>query len=210
MPDVSPDLMVAEGAIYFRRRPDPARRAAVVRKLQSSPEVGAIFTAPKAAGVSEGIEPGTLSFDVARWNHPSRAGDILVSANWTARQNAAGFSGTTTASGTAGHGSSSPYDIHNTLIAAGPSFRERTVSDVPTGNVDIAPTVLRILGVAVPNAIKGRVIEEGFREGPAPAAIRVEQSVATVRTSDGAYTLTAHLSTAAGRTYLDRTDVARK
>ena len=46
----------------------------------------------------EGIVPGTLSFDVARWNHP-RSGDILVSANWTRETNDAGFAGKTTQEG---------------------------------------------------------------------------------------------------------------
>ncbi len=71
-----------------------------------------------------GIVPGTLSFNVARWNH-QRSGEVLVSANWTRGRNKAGFAGTTTQGGVAGHGTSSPYDIHNTLIAAGPDFRER-------------------------------------------------------------------------------------
>ena len=52
------------------------------RALQKRPAVGAIFTRPRPAGGFEGMVPGTLSFDVARWNH-ARAGDILVSSNWS-------------------------------------------------------------------------------------------------------------------------------
>ena len=52
--------------------------------------------------------------------------------------------------GVAGHGSSSPYDVHNTLIAAGPDLREHAVSDVPTGNADLAPTLLTADGPARP------------------------------------------------------------
>jgi hypothetical protein len=89
--------------------------------LQARPEVGAIFTRPRAPGNAEGSVPGTLSFDIARWNHP-RSGDILVSSNWNRDVNDAGFAGKTTDGNVAGHGSSSPYDIHNTLIAAGPDF----------------------------------------------------------------------------------------
>jgi predicted AlkP superfamily pyrophosphatase or phosphodiesterase len=210
MPDGSPDLVVAEGAVYFRSGPDPARRALLVKALQSRPEVGAIFTAAASPHASEGVVPGTLSFDLIRWNHPSRAGDVLVSANWTSDKNAAGFAGTTTDGGVAGHGTSSPYDIHNTLIAAGPSFRERAVSHVPTGNVDIAPTVLRLIGVSVPNTMAGRVITEGLRSGPAPSSIAVQHADRVVRTPDESYTLTAHLSTVDGRTYLDFTEVTRK
>lgn len=210
MPDGSPDLVVAEGAIYFRGGPDPARRVALVRALQQRPEVGAIFTAARAPGAADGVAPGTLSFDLARWRHPSRAAEILVSANWTAAKNEAGFEGVTTNGGTAGHGTSSPYDIHNTLIAAGPAFREAAVSDAPTGNVDIAPTVLRLLGLPVPSAMAGRVIAEGLRSGPSPSSVAVERSTQIVKTPDGSYVLTAHLSTTSGRTYLDYTEVARK
>jgi predicted AlkP superfamily pyrophosphatase or phosphodiesterase len=209
LPDGSPDIVVAEGAVHFRSASDPARVAAVVAALQKHPEVGAIFTRPRPGGGSEGVVPGTLSFDIARWYHPDRSGDVLVSENWTDRKNATGFAGTTTDSGAAGHGSTSPYDMHNTLIAAGPDFREHAESQVPTGNVDVAPTLVRLLGLDVPKTMTGRVIEEGLRSGPSPVSIRVAHSMETVRTADGSYELTAHISTVGGRRYLDYTVVRR-
>jgi predicted AlkP superfamily pyrophosphatase or phosphodiesterase len=207
--DGSPDIVVAEGAINFRTPPDTARVAAIVAALQKSPPVGAIFTRAKPGGGSEGVVAGTLSFDVVRWAHP-RSGEILVSPNWNAEKNEAGYAGTTTATGVAGHGSTSPYDVHNTLIAAGPDFREHTVSDVPTSNVDLAPTLLTLLGVKVPASMTGRVIEEALRNGRPVASIDVAHTVETVTTRDGSYALTAHLSRAAGKTYLDFTDVKRR
>jgi arylsulfatase A-like enzyme len=208
MSDGSPDLVVAEGAIHFRAGADPGRVAAIVTALQRRPEVGAIFTRPAPRGGSEGIVPGTLSFDVARWNHP-RSGEILVSANWTRAKNAAGFEGQTTQSGVAGHGASSPYDVHATLIAAGPDFREHATSDVPTSNVDLAPTLLRLLAVEAPKTMTGRAIAEALRNGPSIASVRVQHVNETVRTADGTYELTAHISVAAGHRYLDSTDVKR-
>jgi arylsulfatase A-like enzyme len=206
MADGTKDLVVAEGAIYVRGAADPARVSAIVAALQRRPEVGAIFTRPAAAGGREGIVPGTLSFDVARWNHP-RSGDILVSANWTDKKNAAGFAGTTTQTGVAGHGTSSPFDIHNTLIAAGPDFREHATSDAPTSNVDVAPTLLRLLGLPAAPSMTGRVIEEGLRNGRPATAVR--RSTETVRTPDGSYVLTANISSVAGYRYLDSTSVTR-
>ena len=152
---------------------------------------------------------GTLSFAVARWNHP-RSAEILVSANWNADKNEGGYPGKTTSTGVAGHGSTSPYDVHNTLIAAGPDFREHAVSEAPTGNVDLAPTLLRLLGMTIPASMTGRVIEEGLRSGPPIASMRVERATERVTSPDGAYTLTAHESKAAGKTYLDFTDVKRR
>lgn len=208
MPDGTKDLAVAEGAIYLRAGRDPARVAAIVAALQQRPEVGAIFTRAERDGSMRGGVPGTLSFDAARWNH-RRAGDILVSANWTDRANDAGYRGTTAQGGVAGHGTSSPFDIHNTLIAAGPDFREAAASEVPTGNVDIAPTLLRLLGLPVPATMAGRVIAEGLRSGPMPASVKVEHARETVSTPDGGYRLTVHTSTVAGHRYLDFTDVKR-
>lgn len=201
MPDGTPDLMVAEGSIHFRAGWDAARAGTIVAALQKRPEVGAIFT-------RDGAVAGTLSLDTVRWNHPTRSGDILVSANWSSDVNASGVPGKTTSTGTAGHGSSGVYDIHNTLLAAGPAFREHAASSVPTGNVDIAPTLLRLMGLHIPPSMSGRVIEEGLRNGPLPGTIKVSKTRSTAR-RDG-YELSAYFSTAAGKTYLDYTTVSRK
>ena len=209
LPDGSPDIVVAEGAINFRGAVDLARVTAIVAMLQKQPPAGAIFTRSKPDGGAEGIVPGTLSFGLARWSHP-RSGEILVSANWNADRNEAGYAGKTTDSGVAGHGTSSPYDVHNILIAAGPDFREHASSDVPTGNVDLAPTLLRLLGLNIPASMTGRVIEEALRNGPSISSLKVDRVTETVKTPDGNYELTAHLSRAAGRTYLDFTDVKRR
>lgn len=207
MADGSKDIVVAEGAIYLRGPRDPARVNVIVSALQRRPEVGAIFTRPARTGGTEGVVPGTLSFDVVHWNHP-RAGDILVSANWADAFDTDGFRGTTTQAGVAGHGSTSPFDIHNTLIAAGPDFFERGVSQVPTANVDIAPTLLRLLGIPVPRGMTGRVLEEALRNGP-DRQTPVTSSEETVKTPDSSYVLTAHFSMAAGHRYLDSTSVTR-
>jgi arylsulfatase A-like enzyme len=222
MDDGSPDLVVAEGAIYLRNKSDASRMQTIVAALQRRPEVGAIFTqarrlftpgsAAEGAGndkAFEGVVPGTLSFDVARWNNASRSGDILVSANWSRAANSAGFPGTTTQEGVAGHGTSSPYDIHNTLIAAGPDFREHATSEIPTGNVDLAPTLLQLLGLPVPQSMTGRVLREALREGPTVSAVRVEHLTETVSTPDRTYKLTAHISVVEGHRYLDYTEVSR-
>jgi len=194
----SNDIVVAEGAIYLRR-PDASRVSAIVAALQQRPEVGAIFT-------RDGVD-GTLSFAVARWNH-ARSGDILVSANWTGKANAAGFKGTTTQEGVAGHGTSSPYDVHNALIAAGPDFREHATSSLPTGNVDLAPTLLRLLGITPPSSMTGRVIVEGLRNGPIAGS--QTKGTRVVQSAEGTYTLEAHFSIVGTHRYLDYTEVTRR
>jgi len=207
--DGSRDIAVAEGAIYLRGAPDPTRLAALVGALQKNPAVGALFTRPGPRRGAEGVVAGTLSYDVVRWNHP-RSGDILVSPNWTSAKNEAGYAGTSTQTGVAGHGASSPYDIHNTLMAAGPDIREHAVSDIPTGNVDLAPTLLRLAGLEPLDTMTGRVIEEALRGGRASGSIRVEHRTETARTADRSYEVVAHISLAAGHRYLDYTKVSRR
>ena len=200
LPDGSPDIVVAESAIYFRGAHDRARVGAVVAELQRQPPVGAIFTRDAL--------PGTLPLDLARGRHP-RAGDILVSANWNADKNEFGYEGYTTQTGAAGHGAASPYDVHNALFAVGPDFRTETTSDAPTGNVDVAPTVLRVLGLEVVPTMTGRVIVEAFRNGPAPSSLAIDRSTVVAASADGSYRATAHLSSTDGRRYLDYTEVTR-
>jgi arylsulfatase A-like enzyme len=62
------------------------------------------------------------------------------------------------------HGSLSKYDMTNTLIAAGPDFKAGFVNQTPSGNADVAPTVLHLLGVDNP-AFDGRVLEEALVTG---------------------------------------------
>ena len=60
------------------------------------------------------------------------------------------------------HATLSRFDMHNTLIAAGPDFHRGKMTDLPSGNVDLAPTILRILGIKPPQQLDGRVLSEAM------------------------------------------------
>jgi hypothetical protein len=60
------------------------------------------------------------------------------------------------------HGSFSPVDVHNTLLASGPDFRENFTDTLPSGNVDVAPTIARILDLDLP-AAEGRPLFEALQ-----------------------------------------------
>lgn len=136
----------------------------IVRFLQTQDFAGPIFTlAPRK---------GTFSMDEGLI-HSRQAPDIVVSFRWTADTNANGAPGfvisesqgsnLSLGSGQkATHVSLSPFDLHNTLVAAGPDFREGFVDETPSGNVDLVPTVLRILGVKALRATDGRVLSEAL------------------------------------------------
>ena len=152
--------------------------------------------------------PGTLAFADARWDH-ERSAAILFSPAWTAAENEYGYRGTAASYGTAGHGSTSPYDIHNTLIAAGPDLRAGVEVFLPTSNVDFAPTFLYLLGMIAAPTMTGRVLTTALVDGPElPADERPAELAA--ETPDGGYRASAQLSLAFGRHYLDSATAERR
>lgn len=203
------NVFIVEGGIYVKHG-DPEVIQRIVKLLQQTPWVGAIFTRPAKPGQPEGSVPGTLSLELAHWAH-ARAADILISANWTDGMNQHGYRGTSTQKGVAGHGTSSPFDIHNTLIAAGPDIKQGVASDVPSGNVDFAPTLCFLNGIKPPAAMQGRVLKELLRGGPAPAKVEVRTVVqqTQAQTGNGAYHLELSRSTVDGTDYLNFTRVRR-
>lgn len=209
LPDGSPRIVTGDTAIYVR---DGNRDVVnqIVRTMQRTAGIGAIFTRASTPGALSGSVEGTLSFDAARWAH-ARSGQILYSRDWTDGKNQYGVAGTSASNGVAGHGSSSPFEIHNTLIAAGPDLKEGATVTTPSGNVDFAPTFLHLLGIAVPSTMQGRPLVEGLRSTKATPVVRSMEHA--VRTADGAYNLTAHFSivntNGADYRYLDYTKVTR-
>jgi hypothetical protein len=75
------------------------------------------------------------------------------------------------------HGSFGVTDVHNTLIANGPSFVAGTISN-PSGNVDVAPTVAYLLGLSMPQA-DGRILNEALVTPASKSAATVVPSVVT-------------------------------
>jgi len=142
------------------------KRADVVAFLSSQSWVGPIFT--QGQGDINGQVLGTLSFDVVQLNH-IRTPDVMFSRNWSSQKNEYGVPGYVYgANGIASHGSCSPYDLHNVLIAKGPSFKTGDISDYPSGVVDIAPTILHLVLGQIPTQMDGRILAESLKVGDAP------------------------------------------
>ncbi len=55
--------------------------------------------------------------------------------------------------------------MNNILLASGPDFKKGLLSDFPSGNIDVAPTVLWLLGVKPPRPMDGRVLFEALAAG---------------------------------------------
>jgi predicted AlkP superfamily pyrophosphatase or phosphodiesterase len=186
---VSEDVVVAEGAIYVKDH-DEALIKKIVLKLQAQDWIGGIFTKAAKKGSVKGWVNGTISFEAIHWNHPERAGDILVDYNWNDDKNNMGYPGTSFSRGVAGHGGFSPYEVHIALLAAGPSFKQSFDSELPTSNVDIAPTILYIHHLPVPASMDGRVMYELLTDANPHSAIPKKEIIsASTLFNGGTYNL---------------------
>jgi len=136
--------------------------AALVRRLveflQQSDFAGVILT-------KQGL-PGSFHLVDAEIDSP-HAPDVIMAFRWNDSKNQFDVPGMIDAdwqrkAGEGTHATLSRFDMHNTLIAAGPDFRHDQVDDLPTGNVDVAPTILHILGIKAPQKMDGRVLSEAM------------------------------------------------
>ncbi|HET7499722.1 MAG TPA: alkaline phosphatase family protein [Kofleriaceae bacterium] len=150
---------------------DPQAVADAVRFLQSREEIGAVFVSQR-----HGALPGTLPLDgIELEGTHGRSPDIVASYNFDETVVVNGLPGIEfeSALNSRGmHGSFSPIDVHNTLYAAGPDFKAGLSDSLPTANVDVAPTVAKILGLPLPAAV-GRPLDEALVGGPELAAFDV-------------------------------------
>jgi len=139
-------------------------RAAVV-SLQSRLQYGAVFVSDKYRDI-----PGTLRLGLINTESPAtgRGPDIIVSFSFDEHVAVAGRPGLSYASSInrrGDHGSFSRTDTHILMMAHGPDFKSAMLDTLPTANVDIAPTVARILALNMPG-VQGRVVDEALKGGP--------------------------------------------
>jgi hypothetical protein len=82
-------------------------------------------------------------------------------------QSAKQISDTTLQEGQGMHGGFGRDQTFNNMAAMGPDFKSGFVDDTPMGNIDIVPTVAKILGFDMPStgSLKGRVLAESLAAG---------------------------------------------
>ena len=158
-------ILVTPGGseMYFVPSHDPAVVARLVAYLQARQEYGPIFVDQRYGSL-----PGTFNASAAKLQNASaRNPDVIASMNFDETQSVSGKLGTTfnnSANNRGMHGSFSPIDVHNTLVAEGPDFKVGFSDTLPTGNVDVAPTVAMLLGLSLPQA-DGRPLLEALATG---------------------------------------------
>jgi arylsulfatase A-like enzyme len=92
--------------------------------------------------------------------------------------------------------------MHNTLIAAGPDFSTGLTSEVPSGNVDVTPTIQAIFGVNPPSKMDGRVLSEAMKDAQRPKS-ETQTLEASKKFSAGTWRQHLTISRAGDTIYLD-------
>lgn len=208
----SDDVVLAGGSIYVKDH-NTLTIKKIVYALQQQEWVGAIFTKAKTPMDIKGSVKGTLSFEAIHWAHPERSADILVDANWDDRKNNAGYAGMSFSKGVAGHGGFSPYEVHIPLMAFGPGFKKGYEGNLPTSNVDLAPTILHLHKMAIPSQMDGRVMYELLNEKSplnAPVKTRVKTIETSTKIPGGTYRILLEQSVLGDYIYLNSAKVIRK
>ena len=85
------------------------------------------------------------------------------------------------------HGSMSRYEMNNILLSRGPSFRHNERIMSPTGNVDILPTILQVMGLPIPGEIQGRVITESLKGHGSEILARMNRFVSSKNLQSGVF-----------------------
>jgi arylsulfatase A-like enzyme len=133
-----------------------------------------------------------------------------MSFNWDSEPNGARYPGhaysTSGAPGVGQHGSMSKHELNNVLFARGPSFKTNVKITNPSGNTDLTPTVLSILGISSGEHLDGRVLREALVLGPEPSAIDWSQESFQAERSlaDKLYRQEITISRVGDTTYVDQ------
>ncbi len=171
----------------------------LVEFLQQSDFAGVIFTRDKLEGTFRLADAGIDN---------EHAPDVAMAFRWNGNKNQFGVSGMIDAdwqrkAGKGTHATLSRFDMHNTLIAAGPDFRRGQTDDLPTGNVDLAPTILAVLGISSAEKLDGRVLVEAMQTAARLPETGSETLRAAREFSSGRWQQTLRVAHVGSTIYLD-------
>lgn len=188
-------------ALFYAHNSDAATTDRLAAWLMRQRWCGALV-ASDAAGAIAGTLPASLVGAEGR-----RAPDLAMSFRWDSRANAAGYAGYAFSTGGAPelgqHGSMSRHEMRNVLIARGKRFRSGARIQSPTGNTDIAPTILHLLGIDGGAAMDGRILIEALADGADGVEWRTHTHRAERRLPDGVYRQRIAISSVGATTYVD-------
>jgi len=193
-------MIVGNGGVvlFYVIGHDAAVTRRLVEFLQQTDFAGVIFTR----------EPmdGTFTLDKVRIDN-QHAPDVEMAFRWNENKNQFGFAGMIDAdwqraAGKGTHATLSKFDMHNTLIAAGPDFHQDEADELPSGNVDLAPTILAVLGIKSPAAMDGRFLAEAMASAE-PLRSKTETLEAKRKFPGGTWQQTLTISYVGSTVYFD-------
>lgn len=119
-------------------------RAAVAEQLRTLEFVAETFTADALAAAGSSDTPYLTLY--RRSFRPDRSPDVMLRVKeWTVVHERSGTS----------HGSPYRYDTHVPVLFFGANVVKKSI-DRPVGTVDVAPTLVELLGFAAPSGVDGR------------------------------------------------------
>jgi arylsulfatase A-like enzyme len=187
---------------------DRERVARIARFVQSCDWGGVVFTAGRDPGDPRGEAEGTFALEAIHLGG-ERAPDLLLTFPWTSRRNEFGVPGGDLANVRAGgtpyaadHGSLSPWNVRNTLLAWGAGVKTGATVRAPASIVDVAPTILALLGIGERDGLDGRVLHEALAGGPDEEQVAWDTRVHTVQAA--AHVAALQVSTVDGHRSVDR------
>jgi arylsulfatase A-like enzyme len=222
----SHDVVIANTgpSLVYVKDHDARRIRAIAEFLQRQSWADTLYTwarkprggtaTPARGDRPHGFVDGTFSLELIHEANAERGADLIVTYRWSDRRNAFGVPGTSGTGGggatgpltgpRSGHGSFSPWDVHNTFFAAGADIRDGVhMRDVPAGSVDLAPTLLALEGLDAKTR-DGRVLAEAFDGGPRPQELDARTRTLTTTARGGRYRAAVQVSEVGGRRYIDQ------
>lgn len=197
------DILVAGNAgtvLFYIHDHDREVTQRLVDWLQHSDFAGVLFTRDKFDG----------TFPLAAIHLESADADCVMSFRWNDEKNKHGVEGTIDAdwnrkAGDGTHATLGARDVHNLLIASGPSFDIGHEDNYPTSNLDLFPTILAILKVELPHTFDGRILQEAERPG---SEVNLSTTTRTLESSrdftDGHWKQTLQVSRVFTNDYFDK------
>ncbi|MEY2488270.1 MAG: hypothetical protein QOC70_212 [Verrucomicrobiota bacterium] len=194
-------MVVGNGGtiLFYVIEHDRAVASRLVEWLQHSDFAGVIFAREKFEGAFplESVHANTAD-----------APDVMVALRWNRKPNRFGIAGqiitdATRGAGKGSHATLSEFDVHNTLVAAGPGFRRGLLNDLPSSNIDLAPTVLHLLGLESPHKFDGRVLSEAMTGNSASPRAVTETLETTRKFSSGEWRQHLRVSRVGETVYFD-------
>jgi len=188
-------------ALFYVKNSDKEITQKLINTLMEFEWCGPLFSSSKV-GEFEGV----LSTDLIGIEGP-RCPDIAMSFHWNSEKNKAGYPGMIYSTGgdvdLGTHGSISKHEMNNVLGAFGPSFKKGITCSTPTGNIDLTPTILHILGINTETSFDGRPIKEALINDINPDEVKVSTTEHVSENSQTGYSQKLVISSVGDTKYID-------